>query len=148
MSSNNTGSLRETNSNPHQAPTRPTILLVEDEVLLRMMLADELRAGNYTVIEAANGNEAFEVLRAGATIDALVTDVSMPGTLDGARLVALVRKSSPSTRIVIASADSMAIEPGTADAIFPKPYHVVALLRKIGLLLAVSDPKQTGSAET
>jgi CheY-like chemotaxis protein len=148
MSTNDTGPARGENTNPDQASSRPTILLVEDEVLLRMMLADELRAGNYTVIEAANGDEALEILRTRVSIDALVTDVSMPGTLDGTRLAALVRKLSPSTKIVIASAHSMAIEPGNADAVFTKPYHVLALIRKIGILLEVSAPNQTGLGQS
>jgi two-component system, response regulator PdtaR len=60
-----------------------TILLVEDEVLLRMIITDQLREAGYSVIEAANAHEATEVLRNYADIEVVISDVQMPGSMDG-----------------------------------------------------------------
>jgi CheY-like chemotaxis protein len=65
----------------------PTILAVEDEVLTRMVLADQLRDAGYTVIEASSAYEALEVLRhPGVIVNLLFSDVRLPGAMDGSRL--------------------------------------------------------------
>ena len=80
------------------AATGPTvILLVEDEALVRMFAADLLREeAGFKVIEAVDADEALTVLEAGPDVHALVTDVEMPGTLDGFTLARLVHKAWPS----------------------------------------------------
>ncbi|HEX2552436.1 MAG TPA: response regulator [Microvirga sp.] len=75
-----------------QAAPRPTVLVVEDEVLVRMMLADVLDDAGFRVIEAANADEALRVLAAIPEIAAVVTDVEMPGgSLNGFELARRVR---------------------------------------------------------
>jgi len=71
----------------HASPElRRTVLLVEDEVLLRMVLSDELRVRGFNVVEAASGDEARKLVLAGIEFDLVLSDITMPGELDGADL--------------------------------------------------------------
>ena len=67
-------------------PTPGHVLIVEDDVLIRVLLADELRDAGLRVIEAANADEALSIFEAGAQVDLLFTDVQMPGSIDGVEL--------------------------------------------------------------
>ena len=78
------------------------VLLVEDEFLIRMLVADELRDEGYQVIEASNAHEALEVL-GGVVPDAIISDVRMPGSIDGMDLLAVVRKSFPNLPMILVS---------------------------------------------
>jgi len=69
-----------------------TILLVEDEVLIRDAWARELADAGFHVREACNGLEALEILDAEPEVDALVTDIRMPGAVDGWRLAEEARR--------------------------------------------------------
>lgn len=82
------------------APT--TVLVVEDEVLLRLLLAEELRMAGYTVLEAANGEEALTILRSPLKLDVVVTDLRMPH-MDGAALVRAIRSELPYLKIIVVS---------------------------------------------
>jgi two-component system, response regulator PdtaR len=75
------------------ANSRHTIVVAEDEPLVRMMFADELRLAGYSVLEAADADEALCILRSGIgpRVEVVVTDLKMPGRLDGADLVRTVR---------------------------------------------------------
>ncbi len=76
---------------PGAAPRR-TVLVVEDEVLVRMMLADVLDEAGFRVIEAANADEALRVMSAIPDVSAVVTDVEMPGgSLNGFELARRIR---------------------------------------------------------
>jgi CheY-like chemotaxis protein len=80
------------------------VLLVEDEALVRMMAADVLREeGGFKVVEAADADEALTVLDATADVRALVTDVEMPGSLDGFTLARVVKQAWPQIGIVVTS---------------------------------------------
>ena len=80
---------------PRKEPgLRHRILLVEDEVLVRMVIAEELRDAGYTVIEANSADEALDLLRHGEVdVQVIFSDVRMPGTIDGAMLARIVRSS-------------------------------------------------------
>jgi CheY-like chemotaxis protein len=65
--------------------------VVEDEVLVRIKVADELRAQGYAVIEATNASEAISVLQSSMRIDLVLTDIRMPGDLDGLGLARMMR---------------------------------------------------------
>lgn len=89
------------------------VLLVEDEVLIRMMIADYLREAGYSVVEAVNGDEAIAILTAEAVIDLVLSDVRMPGATDGLELLAFVRRTSPDLPVILTSGH---LEPGLALA--------------------------------
>lgn len=89
--------------NPPFAAARKCVLVVEDELLIRMFLSDELRDAGFHVIEAFNADEALVVLRS-VVPDIIVSDVRMPGSLDGIGLLAAVRETFPTLPVIITSA--------------------------------------------
>ena len=121
---------------PGLEPKIPTVLVVEDEVFVRLLIADELRSSGLSVIEAVNADEALTVLQSSAPVDLLFTDIRMPGSIDGLALAALVRTMHPELKIIIASGDSP-VWPSRdiADAFFRKPYDTVRVVSQIKELL-------------
>jgi CheY-like chemotaxis protein len=69
----------------------PTVLVAEDDILLRILIADELRDAGFVVIEAGNADEVVSVLRSGTDVDVMISDILMPGSMDGVALARLVR---------------------------------------------------------
>jgi CheY-like chemotaxis protein len=112
------------------------ILVVEDEVLVRIMVTEELRAEGYTVIEATNASEALSVLQSSMRIDLMLTDIRMPGDLDGLGLARMVRREHPLIKVVMASGHKPdAEETGIVDGFFFKPYDLPTLISHIKSLL-------------
>lgn len=118
------------------------ILLVEDELLVRMMLVDELQELGFQVIEAATGDEAADALMTGTPVDIVFSDVRMPGTMDGLGLLDFVREHYVGLPVVLCSgtlSPDEAIERGAA-AFIAKPFllpYVAAVLK--GLLKPHED---------
>lgn len=112
---------------------RLTILFVEDEVLIRFFAADALRDASHEVIEAANGDEAMELLSAGLVVDLLITDIRMPGTIDGMRLASLARDRHPELPILLVSSHPTEEGIGRATAMLLKPYTPDDLIRAVQL---------------
>ncbi len=110
----------------------PSILLVEDEVLARMVLADELRDAGCTVFEASNADEALLILRQGlARIDLVISDIGMPGSMDGLAMARVIRAERKDLKIILMSGHHASLEGPDHDAFFPKPYDGPAIIRKI-----------------
>lgn len=119
------------------SPARATILVVEDEVLARLTLADELRDRGWSVVEAADADEALRVLDGGVPVDLVVTDIRMPGTVDGVGLAQRLRRRFPQVRILIVSGEPPTAEARAAcDGYVEKPYGFDRLLERIVGLLA------------
>lgn len=119
---------------PQPAPTR--ILVVEDEVLIRALVADELRDAGFIVIEAGRADEAWSYLAAGGPVDLLFTDIHMPGSMDGMQLARRVRGHYPTLPIVLTSS---VLEPTGAPALgwfLPKPYGIERVITVMAELLA------------
>ena len=123
----------KTGSNP--APTTPTVLLAEDDFLVRLVVAESIRDAGFRVIEAVSGDEALSVLKSGTCVDAVVTDFNMPGAIDGVRLAKLVREYRPRAKIVLMSgALTRAPEGCDVDRFLTKPFlpsDIVDLLRSL-----------------
>lgn len=79
------------------------VLVVEDEFLLRMMMTEYLEELNFQVIPALSGDEALEILDAGHEVDLLLTDIVMPGRVDGFELASRVRKRFPNIPVIYTS---------------------------------------------
>lgn len=127
---------------PLSSGTPVAILLVEDETLIRMMAADVLIEAGFRVVEAGDANEAMVLLEARADARVLVTDVRMPGDLDGFGLAHLVSKRWPDIGIIITSGHA---RPGPGDlppnAIFlPKPYQPSALVAAVQKMANAAAP--------
>lgn len=106
------------------------ILIVEDEALIRYDLVDFFEDAGFTVYEADDAAAAIRVLEATPSIRAVLTDVQMPGSMDGIRLAHYIRDRFPPTVLVIASG---AVRPTSAEIpvgaqFVPKPFDPRALL--------------------
>lgn len=115
---------------------RSTILVAEDDSLLRMVLSDHLHDSGFDVIEATNVLHAVGLLGRNS-IDALITDVDMPGSLSGLDLASLVAACRPNIPIVIASGRAIGLSEIPSGAFFvPKPYDLVHLTTLVGAGIA------------
>jgi two-component system, response regulator PdtaR len=124
-------------SGPSDAPAPsilPTILVVEDEPLLRLWIADELRESGFTILEAASADEAMDVLGSPVPVQAVLTDVQMPGRMDGAALAEWLRRERPELKIIIASAHPPSI---VAHALLAKPYSLAKVVETIEKLFGL-----------
>lgn len=122
-----------------QVLAQRSILVVEDEVLIRLHLAEELRDSGYTVIEAASGDEAITLLSSLDDIGLVLTDIRMPGSVDGMALAYWTRSQFPSIKIVLISTE---VHSGTHvefDACFTKPVRFDDLMRCVGKLLPKTE---------
>jgi len=134
-------------------PGQETVLVVEDEVFVRMVISDYLRGCGYKVIEAADAAEALTVLQHdGIRIDVVFSDVEMPGSMDGFGLAKWIRAHRPGLDVILAGT-----VPGAATAAeklceathLPKPYESQAVVERIGWLKALrcSRSERSGAAE-
>jgi CheY-like chemotaxis protein len=113
------------------AGRRPAVLVVEDEVLIRFDLSDHLRDCGFDVLEAANVDEALEVLAAFA-VDFVVTDVRMPGSMDGIQLAHLLRRDHPDIGVVVVSGHADADQVPAGVPVIAKPFNMADLLDLVG----------------
>jgi len=86
-----------------QVAHQVSVLLVEDEVLISMLVAETLSEHGFTVHEVATADEALRYIESGAAVDVLFTDVNLPGTIDGCQLAERVRARRPELPVVYAS---------------------------------------------
>jgi len=124
----------------HDPRGNETILLVEDEEMIRRMLREGLQANGYTVLEAADGSEAFGICeRPGQSIDLLITDVVMP-LMSGPELAQRVAATRPDLRVLFISGytDRALVHQGRRDAgtaFLQKPFTPDVLGQKVRELL-------------
>jgi CheY-like chemotaxis protein len=98
---------------PHRRVVKhPVVLLVEDEPLVRLTQVDILKESEFWVIEAQDADEAFELLKSRPEIDAILTDVDMPGSMDGFEFARLVRQGWPEVAVLVISGKT---GPGPGD---------------------------------
>jgi two-component system, response regulator PdtaR len=112
----------------------PVVLIVKNDVLLRLVTASNLRDAGFEVIEAANAAEALRILDR-IPVDVLFSDIDMPGNMDGLALAHWVHRSQADTRIILTSGAAKA--PGDVEeyaSFLPKLYaekDVERLLRSV-----------------
>lgn len=107
----------------------PVVLLVEDEGLVRMAAADDLVDAGFSVLEAANADQAILMLETHPEISILFTDIDMPGSMDGIRLAHAVRERWPPVKLVLVSGHQSPAADllPTESAFFAKPYDMGAV---------------------
>lgn len=118
-----------------------TVLLVEDEVLIRLSLAEYLRHCGYRVVEAANADEGLTILqKADVQVDVVLSDIEMPGSMDGFGLAQWVRANRPSVEVVLVATPQRAADAAAGLCEFGprmmKPYEPQIVLDRIKQLLA------------
>lgn len=102
-----------------------TVLVVEDEPLLRMNIVDELTHQGLDVMAAANAREAIAIFTGGRRFECLFTDVDMPGDVDGLALAEMVKSAWPPIEIIVTSGHRN-VQPSDLpqDGVFVgKPYN-------------------------
>lgn len=82
---------------------KPTVLLVEDEFLVREAMSTELKEAGFEVIEAIDGNDALRILAEPVDIDLLLTDIRLPGPIDGWEIGVTARRLRPDIPIIYAT---------------------------------------------
>jgi CheY-like chemotaxis protein len=115
---------------PQTTPAR--ILVVEDEVLIRALISEELREAGFSVVEASGADEALAFFAGGEHVDLVFTDVRMPGSLTGLDLARTLHALFPALLIVITSGNHGPQDAKGLGVFVPKPYN----LREVVQLLA------------
>jgi CheY-like chemotaxis protein len=120
----------------------PSVLVVEDESLLRMMAVDMFTDAGFRVIEAESADEGARLLADDQSIDGLFTDVEMPGAINGFALAKIARGLNPSLAILIVSGR---LTPSIGDVRAPtmfvgKPYDSFAVLGLMNEMIAHPAP--------
>ena len=122
-----------------QESRRCRVLLVEDEFLLCDMVAEALIEHGFEVHAVANGEDAVRHLGSGAPCDVLLTDINLPGALDGTALAERARVIHPDLPVVYATGSAHRIEQiraVTGSVLVPKPYDPNKLCAMLGHMLA------------
>src|SRR5215207_5219524 len=83
--------------------TKPKVLVVEDEMVLRMRAVDIVEDAGFTAVEAVNADEALSILESRSDISLLFSDIQMPGSMDGLKLAHAVHHRWPSIKIILVS---------------------------------------------
>jgi DNA-binding NtrC family response regulator len=124
----------------HSTPDRvPIILVVEDDVMVRMGIADHLRSNGYVVLEAASFDEARVLFAVGWLIEAVFSDVKLPDLRDGIELALWIELNHPDVPVLLTSAydgavRAAALSCGNVHEFLSKPYDfrkVEELLRQV-----------------
>ena len=119
-----------------RAAERSVVMFVEDQPMVRFTTAARLVEAGYVVLEVASGEEALAMLHGPAKIDALLTDLRLPGAIDGWDIAETARQLRPNLPVIYASAYSYVTPrqvPGSL--MLDKPYPPEALLNALETLL-------------
>jgi CheY-like chemotaxis protein len=109
----------------------PTVLIVEDDVLIRMAISNFLQESGLRTLEASSADEAIEMIGCyGAVIDLVFSDVRMPGSLNGLGLARWIRENRPTLPVMLCSGDASQ-EESEGVALVRKPYDFEAVLATI-----------------
>jgi CheY-like chemotaxis protein len=130
----------------------PTLLLVEDEPLIRTTLADALQDGGYALIEAENGKVGIEALESGEGFSGLLTDIRLGSGPNGWEVARQARHAFPNIAVVYMTGDSAAdwTSEGVPNSVLlQKPFATAQVITAVSTLLNVVDisPTQTKPAD-
>src|SRR5580704_9468766 len=108
-----------------------SILIVEDEALMRLLGAGMLADAGFRVIEAVDSDEALEFLEADSDVQLLFTDVNLPGTIDGLALARQVHSRWPRIGIIVVSGKALMLpdELPAGGRFYRKPYDADVVVR-------------------
>ena len=121
---------------------RTTILVVEDEALIRMVSADILGDAGFRVLEAANADEAIDILTQAEHVQLVFTDIRMPGRMDGLELATFVHSHWPDIRLVVTSGHTVVPDSEIPDGgrFVSKPYDLKRLVADIRAVIDAPKP--------
>ncbi|GJD94134.1 response regulator [Methylobacterium iners] len=131
----------------HAAPS-VAVMVVEDDILVRMVAADILADAGFRVVEARNAQEALTLLDARSDVRVVFTDCNMPGAVDGIGLARLINERAPEVGLLLTSGKvrPAATELPPGARFIPKPYRRSTVIEEVEGLLGVADEGAKGAA--
>jgi CheY-like chemotaxis protein len=123
-----------------RATTGETILIIDDEPTVRMLVTEVLEEMGYAAIEAADSVSGLKVLQSDVRIDLLITDVGLPGGMNGRQMADAGRVNRPKLKVLFVTgyAENAAIGHGHLDAgmyVLTKPFTLEALAHRIKAII-------------
>ena len=130
----------ETNEAPHAAGSGEVVLVVDDEASIRMLTAEVLNDAGYATLQAEDGPAALRILQSPARIDLLITDVGLPGGLNGRQVADAAQAARPGLQVLFITgyAENAAfgnghLQPGMQ--LLTKPFKLETLARRVEAIL-------------
>ena len=124
-----------------RAAAGETVLIIDDEPTVRMLVTEVLEGLGYAAIEAADGVSGLRVLQSDVRIDLLITDVGLPGGMNGRQMAEVARQSRPKLRVLFITgyAENAAIGHGHLEPgmhVLTKPFSIEALAGRVKSIIA------------
>jgi CheY-like chemotaxis protein len=130
-----------------QSPKPETVLVIDNDVHVRLVIAEYLRTCGYRVVECANADEALAILRhSEIVLDLVLSDIEMPGTVDGFSLATWIRKNRPGLDVVLAGNVRRAADAAKDicdQGPTPQPPHPDLIVDRIRRLMAARPPRKS-----
>ena len=113
--------------------TPPVVLVVEDEMMLRMRAVDIVEDAGFVPVEAISADEAIQILESRDDISLLFTDIQMPGSMDGLKLAHATHTRWPHIKIILVSGQFAVTDADKPDdsRFFPKPLEIQQMIREL-----------------
>jgi len=126
-----------------QSVARTVVLVVEDEMLPRMRALDLVEDAGYASVEAVDADEAFALLESRTDIALLLTDIQMPGSMDGLKLAHTVHTRWPPIKIILVSGQlkSTNIDIPAGSRFLEKPLEAVKIIAQMRHLLGDAEDR-------
>ena len=127
-----------------RAAAGETVLIIDDEPTVRMLVTEVLEGLGYAAIEAADGVSGLRVLQSDVRIDLLITDVGLPGGMNGRQMAEVARQSRPKLRVLFITgyAENAAIGHGHLEPgmhVLTKPFSIEALAGRVKSIIAAAN---------
>ena len=112
---------------------KPVVLVVDDEAFIRIMLVDLLEEAGMTVVEAATADDAFQILEDAPGVRVVLTDIEMPGRMNGLDLACRTRERWPEINLLVMSGRTFQSRDAlpTGVEFWSKPYSTDRLLSRV-----------------
>jgi CheY-like chemotaxis protein len=129
-----------------RAQAGETVLIIDDDPAVRMLVTEVLEDLGYAAIEAADGNSGLKVLQSNARVDLLITDVGLPGGINGRQIADAARTSRPDLKVLFITgyAENAVMRGGYLEPgmqIMIKPFTMEALATRIQDVIAGEHAK-------
>lgn len=121
------------------ASSRPVVLIVEDEFLLRWPVSEYLRDSGFRVVEAGSVQEAIVLLSGDGRIDAVFSDINLPGEQSGLALSRWLDKHRPAIPLLLTSGQSVPAELAGIRPFISKPYSLEEVAERLERMMAHDD---------
>src|SRR5205085_9987275 len=133
---------------PTDSTEVPNVLVVEDEMILRMRAVDIVEDAGFCPVQAVNADEAIAILESRSDISLLFTDIQMPGSMDGLKLAHAVHDRWPAIKIILVSGQ---VNPSEAERpadsrFFGKPLSVEQMITELQAMVGAGTLILQGGA--